>query len=400
MDEATTGPGDPDRRGHRVLRTSARRGCPTASTWPPRGDGACWSSARPLALILWLLNFFLVVVLPLVIALLLAALVAPVVTFMARHGMPRKLAALVVVVLGIAAAGAAVHLRRQPGLLRRLRPVQPGRQRHRADPRLAAHRPAARHRRADQLRPGQRAGPAAELRQGRRRPAQRGRRDPRPRPRRPVHRALRDLLLPRRRHPDLGLARAALPAGGSAPRRLLGPRGVGLADPVRPGDGAGGRDRRHRHHDRCRWSSRCRSCSAIGVLVFIGAFVPLVGAFVSGTVAVLVALVAVGPGQGADHVRRDRAGPADRGPRPAALPDGPVRLGPPARRDRGHRDGGARGRHPGRPGRRTAGRVGQRGRPAPRGGDRRRRGRQRTRATTRAWSGTPTTCPRTPRAGP
>jgi hypothetical protein len=35
--------------------------------------------------------------------------------------------------------------------------------------------------------------------------------------------------------------------------------------------------------------------SAIGVLVFIGAFVPLVGAFVSGSVAVLVALVAVGP---------------------------------------------------------------------------------------------------------
>ena len=35
--------------------------------------------------------------------------------------------------------------------------------------------------------------------------------------------------------------------------------------------------------------------SAIGVLVFIGAFVPLVGAFVSGAVAVLVALVAQGP---------------------------------------------------------------------------------------------------------
>jgi predicted PurR-regulated permease PerM len=35
--------------------------------------------------------------------------------------------------------------------------------------------------------------------------------------------------------------------------------------------------------------------SAIGVLVFIGAFVPLIGAFVSGGVAVLVALVAVGP---------------------------------------------------------------------------------------------------------
>jgi predicted PurR-regulated permease PerM len=35
--------------------------------------------------------------------------------------------------------------------------------------------------------------------------------------------------------------------------------------------------------------------SAIGVIVFLGAFVPLVGAFVSGGVAVLVALVAHGP---------------------------------------------------------------------------------------------------------
>ena len=35
--------------------------------------------------------------------------------------------------------------------------------------------------------------------------------------------------------------------------------------------------------------------SAIGVLVFLGAFIPLVGAFMSGTVAVLVALVAQGP---------------------------------------------------------------------------------------------------------
>ena len=35
--------------------------------------------------------------------------------------------------------------------------------------------------------------------------------------------------------------------------------------------------------------------TAIGLLVFLGAFVPLIGAFVSGTVAVLVALVAHGP---------------------------------------------------------------------------------------------------------
>jgi predicted PurR-regulated permease PerM len=35
--------------------------------------------------------------------------------------------------------------------------------------------------------------------------------------------------------------------------------------------------------------------SAIGILVFVGAFVPVVGALVSGSVAVLVALVAKGP---------------------------------------------------------------------------------------------------------
>ena len=35
--------------------------------------------------------------------------------------------------------------------------------------------------------------------------------------------------------------------------------------------------------------------SAIGVIVFLGAFVPMIGAFLSGTVAVLVALVAKGP---------------------------------------------------------------------------------------------------------
>jgi len=35
--------------------------------------------------------------------------------------------------------------------------------------------------------------------------------------------------------------------------------------------------------------------SAIGVIVFLGAFVPMIGAFLSGSVAVLVALVAKGP---------------------------------------------------------------------------------------------------------
>ena len=39
----------------------------------------------------------------------------------------------------------------------------------------------------------------------------------------------------------------------------------------------------------------CRSSLAIGVLVFLGAFVPIIGATVAGSVAVLVALVDQGP---------------------------------------------------------------------------------------------------------
>ncbi len=51
--------------------------------------------------ILWLLNLFLVVVLPVIIALLIAALVAPVVHWLQRLGLPRKAAALLVVLVGI-----------------------------------------------------------------------------------------------------------------------------------------------------------------------------------------------------------------------------------------------------------------------------------------------------------
>jgi predicted PurR-regulated permease PerM len=51
--------------------------------------------------ILWLLKFFMVVVLPIVIALLIAALVSPVVAWLMRLGLPRKLAALLVVLGGI-----------------------------------------------------------------------------------------------------------------------------------------------------------------------------------------------------------------------------------------------------------------------------------------------------------
>ena len=154
---------------------------------------------------------------------------------------------------------------------------------------------------------------------------------------------------------DLGLVRAA---------RSRAPRGCGstrsgrvaldLADPVRAGHGDRRRHRRDRHHDRRRRSSACRSSLAIGVLVFLGAFVPMIGAFVAGTVAVLVALVDQGPITALLMLAGVVARPADRGPRPAAVPDGPLRLGAPARRDRGDRARRARRRHPGRPGRRTA----------------------------------------------
>ncbi len=51
--------------------------------------------------VLWLLNFFLVVVLPLVIALLAAALVTPVIGWLGRIGVPRKAAALLIVIFGV-----------------------------------------------------------------------------------------------------------------------------------------------------------------------------------------------------------------------------------------------------------------------------------------------------------
>ena len=52
-------------------------------------------------LILYLLNFFIVVVLPLVIALLIAALVLPLVARLMRLGLPRRFSALVVVLVGL-----------------------------------------------------------------------------------------------------------------------------------------------------------------------------------------------------------------------------------------------------------------------------------------------------------
>jgi predicted PurR-regulated permease PerM len=72
-------------------------GVDLAAAWAWRFAVICIAGA----IILWLLNFFLVVVLPLVIALLIAALASPLVVWAQRAGMPRQLAALLVVVLGV-----------------------------------------------------------------------------------------------------------------------------------------------------------------------------------------------------------------------------------------------------------------------------------------------------------
>ncbi len=72
-------------------------GMDLAAAWAWRFVVLCAAGA----VILWLLNLFLVVVLPVVIALLIAALVTPVVHWLQRLGLSRKMAALLVMLVGI-----------------------------------------------------------------------------------------------------------------------------------------------------------------------------------------------------------------------------------------------------------------------------------------------------------
>ncbi len=64
---------------------------------------------------------------------------------------------------------------------------------------------------------------------------------------------------------------------------------------LRAGDRAGGLHRRGRHRHLPGDLPRCSSRSPLAALVFLGAFIPIVGATLSGAVAVLVALVDQGP---------------------------------------------------------------------------------------------------------
>src|SRR6187549_1330282 len=61
-------------------------GVDLAAAWAWRFTAICVATA----IILWLLNLFLVVVLPVVIALLIAALASPLVEWLQRVGVPRK----------------------------------------------------------------------------------------------------------------------------------------------------------------------------------------------------------------------------------------------------------------------------------------------------------------------
>ena len=79
-------------------------GMDLAAAWAWRFVVVCAAGA----IVLYLLDLFLVVVLPVVIALLIAALVSPVVAWLERLGLPRKLAALLIVVLGVLGIAALV----------------------------------------------------------------------------------------------------------------------------------------------------------------------------------------------------------------------------------------------------------------------------------------------------
>ena len=155
---------------------------------------------------------------------------------------PRRLAALLVVIGGLASSRCCSpsSASRSPPASTTRRPGRPTASSEIQD--WLRDRAAARQRLADQRL--DRADPGRDhRRQGKdavAQPRHRGRHRARPHRRRLLHRAVLDVLLPRRRPPDLGLGGPALPARRPRARRLLRPGRLGLADPVR----AGHRDRR------------------------------------------------------------------------------------------------------------------------------------------------------------
>ena len=244
----------------------------------------------------YLISFFAVMVIPVVVALLISALVVPVVDWLVRVGVRRSIASILVVFLTIASVAALLTFA--------------GQQVANGASDLADQTVAGLQEIKDWLRDGPLNASDSQIddyikrrpgrdhravRRGRRRhPRHRGRHRGRPRAGRLLHRAVLHLLLPRRRQPDLGLggpARAArrARAGDSSGRVawisltqfVRATVIVAATDGILIGAGAA--------------IIGVPFSLAIGVLVFLGAFVPIVGATVAGTVAILVALVDQGP---------------------------------------------------------------------------------------------------------
>ena len=149
------------RRQERAARAGRDRGAGTSNfsrAEVPYGVdlAAAWSwrllviAAAP-ALLGYLISFFAVMVIPVVVALLISALVVPVVDWLERVGVRRSVASILVVVLTIARGRRAAHLRRPAGGQRRRATCADSTVDGLAgDQGLAARRPAARQRLADQ----------------------------------------------------------------------------------------------------------------------------------------------------------------------------------------------------------------------------------------------------------
>ena len=316
--------GDPQ-AGDRLAPSSCSSSPPSSSS--STSSGRLWS-----------------ILLPIVLGLLIATVLWPPTRFLRNHRWPPALAASTVLLAFLAAFG---------GIIAAIAPSVADQVTELADQATAG----------SAGRPGVAAGPAVQPRRG---PDRRGRRlghqlDP---GQRAEHRRLRpDRRLRGRQQPDQPDPRARagllLPQG----RARAGCRGC----PRRPARGPPATWRRCRYKTWSTLSEFIRQQALVGfidaffiglglwilgvplvlplaVLTFFGGFIPIIGAFVAGAFAVLIALVERGL-----HDRADRAGhrhprAADRGQRPAADHPGP-RVQPARRRRHPRRH---RGQQPGR----------------------------------------------------
>ena len=314
---------------------------------PSVRNAAAWSwrlllIGAALAVLLWLLSELKVVVVPIAVALLLTVLLAPFVGWIQRRTRLPRVAAVGIALVGlIVAGGRPAHARGTVDRQGLRRAVGPGRAGHRQADHVAGRGPAA----ADDRRhlaagwTGSRGRSAAAApswspgRCTRRRPS--------------AHVAAGALialfctffflldgrtiwawvvgLLPRgsREHVHQAGRRGLVTLGAYTRTQIL----VAAVDAVGIGLGAA--------------ILQVPLALPLAVLVFLGSFIPIVGAVVTGSVAILVALVVERAGVGHLDARRRGARAAARGPRAAAVPHGPRRLAAPGR---GPAVGGGRAR--------------------------------------------------------